>query len=144
MPIYDIPCSGTCDPHEILGTVELPDGVPFDATTLPTARCESCAGLPLPPPPNYPDVFIREIYPTHGPVGTVVTVTGTNFSNPPDGVHFLPEGKHSADDYIACDFTFVDEASMTVTVPVGFIKGYVIIVCKGRGSISPQRFSVTE
>jgi|SRR5579863_4249802 len=59
-------------------------------------------------PPAAPS--ITGIAPTSGPVGTLVTITGSHFNNT-NAVHF---GSVSA------AFTFISSTEVTATVPVGF------------------------
>jgi FtsP/CotA-like multicopper oxidase with cupredoxin domain len=83
----------------------------------------------------YSDPTISGISPTSGPVGTVITVTGTNLKDPEnlglvqfDGVTVTPTG--------------VTATSMQLTVPTGATSGKVTVISSGVTAAS-QVFTVT-
>lgn len=72
--------------------------------------------------------------PTFGLAGTVVTLTGTNFS----GVSVVALGS------LACAFTIVSPTTITATVPAGAADGPFTVVSASGVGVSPSLFDVTQ
>ena len=72
--------------------------------------------------------------PTFGLAGTVVTLTGTNFS----GVSVVALGS------LACAFTIVSPTSITATVPAGAADGPFTVVSASGVGVSASLFDVTQ
>jgi hypothetical protein len=107
--------------------------VPTGATTGPisvtTAAGTATSSTPftVPPPPT-----ITSFTPTSGPVGTVVLITGTNFT----GATQVKFGG------VVATFTVNSATTITATVPAGAITGKIIVKAPGGSSSSPTKFTV--
>ena len=77
---------------------------------------------------------VTSFTPTCGPVGTVVTITGTGFTGA-DGVIF--NGTN------ATTFNIVSDTSATATVPAGAVTGYILVSTAGSDVSSLTSFTVT-
>jgi IPT/TIG domain len=82
-------------------------------------------------PPPAPT--ITSFSPASGPVGTTVTITGTNFT----GTTSVKFGGTSA------SFTVVSDTSVTATVPGGAATGTIAVTAPGGTATSATAFSVT-
>ena len=78
---------------------------------------------------------VTSFTPTCGPVGTVVTITGTGFTGA-DGVIF--NGTN------ATTWSIVSDTSATATVPVGAVTGYILVSTPGSDVSSQTGFTVTS
>jgi large repetitive protein len=74
------------------------------------------------------------ISPTNGGPGTVVTITGNNFTNTTD-VQFNNQS--------ASTFTVVNNTTINATVPLGATTGQINIINPGGSVLTPQTFFVT-
>ncbi|GAA4012968.1 hypothetical protein GCM10022408_27230 [Hymenobacter fastidiosus] len=83
------------------------------------------------PPATVPT--ITSFNPLTGPVGTLVTITGTNFTGA-TAVTF---------NTTAAAFTFVDATTITATVPVGTTTGTIAVTTPGGTGTSVGSFAVT-
>lgn len=77
---------------------------------------------------------VTSFTPTCGPVGTVVTITGTGFTGA-DGVVF--NGTHAA------TWAVINDTTATATVPTGAITGYILVSTPGSDVSSNTSFTVT-
>jgi len=78
---------------------------------------------------------VTSFTPTCGPVGTVVTITGTGFVGV-DGVIFNGTP--------ATTWSVVNETTATAEVPVGAVTGYVLVSTPGSDVSSSTSFRVTD
>jgi hypothetical protein len=78
---------------------------------------------------------VTSFTPTCGPVGTVVTITGTGFTGA-DGVIF--NGTN------ATTWNIVSDTSATATVPAGAVTGYILVSTAGTDVSSLTSFTVTS
>ena len=108
--------------------------VPAGATTGPisvttaSGTATSAANFTVPPPPT-----ITGFSPPSGPVGTSVTINGTNFT----GVTVV---KFNG---VIATFTFNSDTMITATVPAGATTGKIIVKTPGGSATSPTKFTVT-
>lgn len=77
---------------------------------------------------------VTSFTPTCGPVGTVVTITGTGFTGA-DGVIF--NGTN------ATTWAVVNDTTATATVPAGAVTGYILVSTVGSDVSSLTSFTVT-
>jgi hypothetical protein len=78
---------------------------------------------------------VTSFTPTCGPVGTVVTITGTGFTGA-DGVIF--NGTN------ATTWAVVNDTTATATVPAGAVTGYILVSTAGSDVSSSTSFTVTQ
>lgn len=78
---------------------------------------------------------VTSFTPTCGPVGTVVTITGTGFTGA-DGVVF--NGTQAA------TWAVINDTTATATVPAGAITGYILVSTPGSDVSSLTSFTVTN
>ena len=78
---------------------------------------------------------VTSFTPTCGPVGTVVTITGTGFTGA-DGVIF--NGTN------ATTWAIVTDTTATATVPAGAVTGYILVSTAGSDVSSLTSFRVTS
>lgn len=79
---------------------------------------------------------ITSFTPTSGPIGTVVTITGTNFNNPAvTAVTFNATA--------ATQFTVASDTSITATVPAGATDGPIAVTNADGTAMSATNFDVT-
>lgn len=71
--------------------------------------------------------------PTSGPVGTVVTITGTGFT----GVTTVRFGSTAA-----AAFTAISDTQITATIPAGASTGKITVVTPGGSDTSMGKFTV--
>jgi hypothetical protein len=81
---------------------------------------------------SWPAPTVTAVSPDHGPVGTTVTVTGTNFT----GASVVTFGGTSA------AFTVTDAAHISATVPNGAASGAVAVTTPGGTAASATSFTV--
>lgn len=81
-----------------------------------------------------PAPTVTSFTPTFGLAGTVVTLTGTNFS----GVSVVALGS------LACAFTIVSPTTITATVPAGAADGPFTVVSASGVGVSASLFDVTQ
>jgi len=111
--------------------------VPLGATTGPisvttpggTATSSTDFTVTIPPPPT-----ITSFSPTSGPVGTSVTITGTNFSGA-TSVKFF--------DNVSATFTVDSSTQITATVPLGATTGPISVTTPSGTATSSTDFTVT-
>jgi len=78
---------------------------------------------------------VTSFTPTCGPVGTVVTITGTGFTGA-NGVIF--NGTN------ATTWSIVNDTTATATVPTGAVTGYILVSTAGSDVSSQTSFTVTS
>lgn len=78
--------------------------------------------------------IVTSFTPTCGPVGTVVTITGSGFTGA-DGVVF--NGTNAA------TWAVVNDTTATATVPTGAVTGYILVTTPGSDVSSNTSFTVT-
>ncbi len=76
---------------------------------------------------------ITSFTPTSGPVGTLVTITGTNFT----GATVVKFGG------VIATFNFVSNTEITATVPAGATTGNILVKTPAGKATSPTKFTVT-
>lgn len=86
------------------------------------------------PPPQPP--VINSFFPSSGPVGTTVTITGMNFSNIPADNNVSFGGNQAT-------VTAASETQLTVTVPNGSGNFQISVVVNGLTGNSNNQFSIT-
>src|SRR5262245_47840699 len=94
------------------------------------------AGLVGIPPAWAADPTITSFTPTSGPVGTTVTITGTNFNDPP--VNLVEFNNHDA------SFTVVNDTTLRATVPHGATDGRIEVPNVDGTATSSTSFNVTQ
>mgnify|MGYP002776999569 CR=1 FL=1 len=104
-----------------------------NGTTLTAAAATDAFVARFAPPVSGPPApVVSGLNPTSGPVGTVVTISGSNLSGP-TGVTF---------NGTAASFSAVSGGSLTATVPTGATSGPVV-VSTGGGASNGLTFTVT-
>ena len=98
---------------------------PGPGTTNPHLLYLNNGGAPAP--------TISSFNPTSGPVGTLVTINGTNFTGA-SAVTF---------DFAAASFTVVSPTQITATVPAGATSGHLRVTTPGGTATSSGNFLVT-
>ena len=91
-------------------------------------------GVPVVPAPT-----ITSFAPTSGPVGTVVTLTGTNFT----GATSVQFGSSTSGGFVAASFNVVSPTSITVTIPSGKSSGHFRVTTPSGTGLSSTMFTVT-
>ena len=99
-------------------------------TTVTSARDFTCTSSTSPTP------LITSFFPTSGPVGSTVSIYGSNFSTTPS------ENTVTIGD-IAAMVTSASPTQLTVTVPVGAISGRILVRVNNLNGISADSFTVT-
>lgn len=94
--------------------------VPWRHTYTVSASVYAIFDADTPPP------TMTHLSPTHGPAGTVVTITGLNFTGT-TAVHFGT---------VAAAFTVLSDSSMTTTVPDGGGDALVVTTPKGDSNVA--------
>jgi hypothetical protein len=102
------------------------------AVTTPGGTATSSASFTVTTPP--PPPTLTSFVPTSGPVGTGVTITGTNFSGA-TAVKFNGSA--------AATFTVVSATSITATVPAGATTGKIAVTTPGGAATSAANYTVT-
>jgi IPT/TIG domain len=118
--------------------------VPAGATTGPihvyTAAGQKTGGTftvnPVPAP------TISSFTPTFGPVGTSVTITGTNFSGTISGASFTTSSV-KFNTTTATSFTVNSATQITATVPTGATTGKISVTTPGGTATSTANFTVS-
>jgi hypothetical protein len=95
-------------------------------------------GVP-PTPPPYPPPKHRGITPSSGPIGTLVTLTGTNLTLPGVSAEALFTGCNAAGTVPA---TPQVDGTLTVTVPACAQTGPITVITSEGSSTSAQSFTV--
>jgi hypothetical protein len=104
-----------------------------EALVYPYANCTQTSTPPPPPPPTAPaPPTVTGLSPSSGPVGTAVTVTGSNFTE----IGSVTVGGVSA------VYTISSAGKLVVTVPSGAASGPVTVTTAA-GSASSATFTVT-
>ena len=111
-------------------TATVPDGATSGAisVTTPGGTASSSTSFTVTPAPS-----ITAFSPTSGPVGTEVTITGSNFT----GVTAV------AFDGTAASFTLNSDAEITAIVPSGATSGAISVTTPGGTAMSSSAFTVT-
>ena len=100
------------------------------ATRVTTSGFSNCVTVTAGPPPA-----ISTFSPLKGPVGTVVTITGTNFTG----------ATNVAFNGVDAQYTIVDANTIDATVPAGFTQGPVSVTTTyGTGTSGATWFRVTN
>ncbi|MGH2596507.1 MAG: IPT/TIG domain-containing protein, partial [Actinomycetota bacterium] len=117
----------------ILITATVPAGATNGLITVvaPGGTVNSATSFTVTSPPPLPTV--TSLSPTTGPVGTTVTITGTNFTGA-TAVKF-----HG----VQAVFTLNSDTTITATVPSGATTGLVAVVTPTGTGKSPKNFIVT-
>jgi hypothetical protein len=105
-------------------------GVPFGATSG-NVVVTNASGSDQKPFTVIPPPIITNLSPDNGPIGTNVTISGVNFT----GVNSVKFGP------VAATFTFVNDTTVTTTVPVG-AGSNVVLTTAGGGPSAPSPFTV--
>jgi len=114
---------------------QITDGAyPITITTLGGAANADFTVTPAPPP------TITGFSPASGPVGTVVTITGSGFGcrQCPDQVQSVQFNGRGA------SFTILSDTSIAATVPSGAFSGSIQVVKGGTTVTSTGTFTVTQ
>ncbi len=90
------------------------------------------SGASVAPPPTTPTLTARS--PAFGPVGTVVTLTGTNLT----GATLVQLG------VLSCAFTVVNATTITATVPLGAVTGNFAVTTPNGTATLDAPFTVTS
>lgn len=130
----EVSFNGTSATFQVLSDTYLTATVPAGATlgpitvTTPSGKLTSKTAFRVLP-------HIKSFTPTSGPVGTVVTITGSGFTQAL-GVGF--------GDTVKAKFTVNSDTQITATVPTGAKTGPVGVETKSGTAISSQIFTVTQ
>jgi len=118
-------------------TVIVPQGattgkitVELHNTTATSAIDFTCTSSASPTP------LITSFFPTSGPIGSTVSIYGSNFSTTPSGNTVTIGG-------IAAAVTSASPTQLTVTVPQGAISGKILVRVNNLSGVSAEAFTVT-
>lgn len=84
---------------------------------------------------------VTSFTPTCGPVGTVVTITGTGFNGGVTGVIFDWDPNTQVGT-AATTWAIVNDTTATATVPVGATTGYILVATPGADTANTHQFTV--
>jgi hypothetical protein len=102
-------------------------------TRIGSFRLPGCNSPPPPPPPPPAAPTISSFTPTSGPVGTSVTITGTNFAG----------ASRVTFNNIAATYTVNSATQITATVPGAATTGPIAVTTAGGTATSSSNFVVT-
>jgi hypothetical protein len=127
--------NGTTAAYTVVSDTQLTATVPSGATTGPIAvttpggTAASASSFTVWYPPS-----IGSFTPTKGPVGTLVTITGSAFTGT-TAVKFAGT---------AATYTVVSDTQITATVPTGAKTGKISVTTPGGTATSATNFQVTK